>query len=143
MSPCSFLPATSLSLIGAGFSLWVYFMAAYPPKPETTMEVRFPKDGQRYVEAIERAQEASHLHLVWDKASGRLIRTVGGHPVATDQELVEAIRAGLGEYDGSSVRYTVEPDVPWRDYVTTLALCTNRGFSIEISTVDSRRMKLR
>jgi hypothetical protein len=142
MNPAAFLPATSLSLIGAGFSLWVYFMSAYPPKAETAMEVRFPKDG-RYVEAIDRAQVASHLHLEWDRTLGRLIRTVGGHPVVTDQDLVEAIRVGLGEYDWSSVRYTVEPEVPWREYVTTLALCKNHGFSIEISTLDSRRMKLR
>jgi len=93
----------------------------FPQVPHGAVSVYLP----------ERRCKVWHLGSVYlhrDSKSHRLIRTVNGRDVTSDEELIQVLREGA-QYVGFPIGVGVERDVPWSEALTLLRLLEREGYS--------------
>lgn len=119
------------AMVDVIFCLCLFFMCSFHFKQlEGKMDAWMPKDKgpNQAVEEIKIVLEEVRIFMRWDAAANATVRKVVRTAVASDAELMDAVRAMKGDYEraGKSqfpVIIDATPDVPWQDVVHVLDLC--------------------
>lgn len=119
------------AMVDVIFCLCIFFMCSFHFKQlEGKIDAWLPQDKGGQVPPLPPPPvlEEIRVFMRWDPSTGITIRKVGRAAVASDFELMEAIRSMKGDYDRAQkpdapVLIDSTPDVPWHEVIHVLDLC--------------------